>query len=202
MLDAEGRESPLARFDLAARAVRSSDDAGVIAREYAFLGHINLRGDAQDPRFVGVVGTVLGGDLPVAPNSVNDAQGNVAYWLGPDEWLIVTLGEHRAMIENELRTALASLHCAVTDVSGGQTVVHLRGTRVRELLAKGCPIDLNPRAFGIGQCAQSHLAKAPILIGQIENQPCFEIIVRRSFADYFWLWLEDAAAEYGFAVTA
>jgi sarcosine oxidase subunit gamma len=196
------RESPLARFDLAVRAEKAREDAGVIAREYAFLGHINLRGDARDSRFTDVVETVIGGELPVAANTVNDAQGNVVYWLGPDEWLIVTLGEYRAMIESELRMALAGLHCAVTDVSGGQTVVHLRGTHVRELLAKGCPIDLHARAFGIGQCAQSHLAKAPILIGQIENQPCFEIIIRRSFADYFWLWLEDAATEYGLAVTA
>ena len=54
----------------------------------------------------------------------------------------------------------------------------------------------------IGQCAQSHLAKAPILIGQIENQPYFELIFRRSFADYLWTWLEGAAAEYGLEVAA
>ena len=200
MPDHEGRESPLARFNLAARATQSAENAGVIARERAFLGHINLRGDAQDPRFVGAVSTVLGGELPIDANTANDAKGNVVYWLGPDEWLIVTPGDLRATIESDLRTALADMHGAVTDVSGGQTVVHLYGTRIRELLAKGCPIDLHPRVFGIGQCAQSHLAKAPILIGQLENQPCFEIIIRRSFADYFWLWLEDAAAEYGFAV--
>jgi sarcosine oxidase, subunit gamma len=70
------------------------------------------------------------------------------------------------------------------------------------VLAKGCPIDLHPRAFSIGQCAQSRLAKAPILIGQIENQPFFELIFRRSFADYLWTWLETAAAEYGLTVAA
>ena len=73
---------------------------------------------------------------------------------------------------------------------------------MRELLAKGCPLDLHPRAFDVGQCAQSHLAKAPILIRQLDREPSFEIVVRRSFADYFWLWLEDAAAEYGLAVDA
>ena len=131
-----------------------------------------------------------------------EAQGNTVYWLGPDEWLLVTGRERRAALEAELRGALAGVRSAITDVSGGQTVVVLRGGHVRELLAKGCPLDLHPRAFDVGQCAQSHLAKAPILIRQLDREPSFEIVVRRSFADYFWLWLEDAAAEYGLAVEA
>ena len=200
MVDEEGRESPLARFNLAARASHDTHHAGVVAHERAFLGHINLRGDALDPHFVGALSTVVGCELPIAANTLNDAQGNVMYWLGPDEWLIVTPGERAATIESELRTALTGMRAAVTDVSGGQTIVNVRGNKARELLAKGCPIDLHPRVFGIGQCAQSHIAKAPVIIGQLEIQPCFEIIIRRSFADYFWLWLENAAAEYGYAV--
>ena len=196
------RESPLARFNLVARATHSPGSAGVIARERPFLGHLNLRGNAQDPRFVGAVSDVLGDGLPIIANTVTDVQGSTMYWLGPDEWLIVTPGERRAAIESDLRKALASVRVAVTDVSGGQTVLQLHGSRVRDVLAKGCSIDLHPRAFSIGRCAQSHLAKAPVLIGQIENQPYFEIIVRRSFADYLWSWLATAAAEYGLEVAA
>ena len=59
-----------------------------------------------------------------------------------------------------------------------------------------------PTLDDIGQCAQSHLAKAPILLRRLDRRSSFEIIVRRSFADYFWLWLEDAAAEYSLAVSA
>jgi len=202
MSDSIRRESPLARFNLAARATHAPGIAGVIVRERPFLGHLNVRGNAEDPRFVGAVSDVLGDGLPIVSNTVTDVQGITMYWLGPDEWLIVTPDERRAAIESELRRALAALRVAVTDVSGGQTLLQLHGARVRDVLAKGCPIDLHPRAFSIGQCAQSHLAKAPILIGQIENQPYFELIFRRSFADYLWTWLETAAAEYGLEVAA
>jgi sarcosine oxidase subunit gamma len=202
MSDSIRRESPLARFNLAARATHAPGIAGVIARERPFLGHLNVRGNAQDPRFVGAVSDVLGDGLPIVSNTVTDVQGITMYWLGPDEWLIVTPDERRAAVESELRRVLAALRVAVTDVSGGQTLLQLHGARVRDVLAKGCPIDLHPRAFSIGQCAQSHLAKAPILIGQIENQPYFELIFRRSFADYLWTWLETAAAEYGLEVAA
>ena len=34
----------------------------------------------------------------------------------------------------------------------------------------------------------------------VDDSPSFELIVRRSFADYAALWLQDAAMEYGCAV--
>ena len=195
------RESPLARFKLAryaSEAAEATGGAGLIVREHPFLCHINLRGDPRDPHFAGAAGSALGDALPMVPNTLTDVNGIVIYWLGPDEWLIVTPDDRRQTTLFRLRQALAQQHVAITVVSGGQTALHLRGRHVRDVLAKGCPIDLHPRAFRIGQCAQSHLGKAPVLIGQIEEQPYFELIVRRSFSDYLWTWLESAAEEYGF----
>lgn len=197
-------QSPLAQFDLAARAAIPVANAGVTATEYAFFGHLNLRGDPGDARFIGAVSKVIGVPLPLTPNTAVDAQAATIYWLGPDEWLIVCAGARTADLERELREALTGVRSSVTDVSGGQTIVVLRGPSVRETLAKGCPLDLHPRAFAGGQCAQSHLAKAAILLrpigGNAEEGEAMELIFRRSFADYVWTWLEGAAAEYGFAV--
>lgn len=195
-----GRESPLARFKLPLRASREAGGAGVICAERPFLGHVNLRGNPGSTRFVAAVASVVGVTLPVAPNTVTRSQVNAVYWLGPDEWLIVTPADAEASIARGLRAALAGTFTAVTEVSGGQTVIALRGSAVRELLAKGCPLDLHPSAFGVDRCAQSHLAKAPILIRQADERPAFEVIVRRSFADYLWTWLEDAASEYELAI--
>lgn len=195
------RESPLAHVKRAAPGAKSATAAGLIVREERFLGHLNLRGKADDTRFAGAVSGVMGDGLPIVPNTLTELNANTMYWLGPDEWLIVTPAESRTRIEHDLRTALAGQHFALTDVSGGETALHLHGTHVRDVLAKGCPIDFHPRVFGIGQCAQSHLGKAPVLIGQIEEQPYFELVVRRSFAEYVWTWLEVAAEEYGFEMT-
>lgn len=195
-------ESPLVRYELSERALVSARGAGVIAWERALLGHINLRGDARDPNFVARVNDALNVDLPVTPNAVSENDSLTVFWLGPNEWLIVTERENVATIAERLRQALHDQFHAVTEVSGGQTALVLRGPSVRALLAKECPLDLHPRAFHPGQCAQSHLAKAPILLRQLDLEPAFEIIFRRSFADYLWLWLEHAAAEYGLAVMA
>ena len=194
------RESPLVRFLAAPRVTENTGTAGLIVREHAFLGHLNLRGHAEDPHFAGAVSGVLGDGLPIEPNTLTELDGVSMYWLGPDEWLIVTPDDRRAAVDRDLRQALMGLRFALTDGSGGQTALHLHGRHVRDVLAKGCPIDFHSRVFGIGQCAQSHLGKAPVLIGQIEEQPYFELIVRRSFADYLWRWLETAAEEYGLEV--
>ena len=81
--------------------------------------------------------------------------------------------------------------------------MRINGPRVRDVLAKGCTLDFHPAEFEVGACAQSGLAKANILIGLIDEKPVFEIVVRRSFAEYLVLWLEHAATEYNveFSVT-
>jgi sarcosine oxidase subunit gamma len=69
------------------------------------------------------------------------------------------------------------------------------------VLAKGCPLDLHPRAFPPGACAQSLLAKVAVLIHLQDDDrargPSFDVYVARSFAHYLWMWLEDAGREYG-----
>lgn len=194
------KESPLARFCLEQRTTPAPMAAGVKVWERAFCAHINLRGDPSASDFLAAARGVLGFELPLEPNTFAGERENYALWLGPNEWLIVVPGEQEGLVAEGLRNALRGQFFAVTEVGGGQTIITLSGQNARDLLAKGCPLDLHPREFGPGHCAQSHLGKAPILIRQIDAEPTFELIARRSFADYLWCWLEDASEEYGLAV--
>jgi sarcosine oxidase, subunit gamma len=68
---------------------------------------------------------------------------------------------------------------------------------VRELLAKGCALDLHPRVFRGDRCAQTYLARAQvILLAQPEQPAALRILARSSFARYVADWLLDAAVEY------
>ena len=156
--------------------------------EVPLLHYVNIRGRIEDG-VIGAMGGSLGISLPVKPNTVADNSIIRAYWLGPDEWLLVSVGrDAHEMAEAALRS-LAGLHGAVTDVSSGHTMLKLNGGGAADVLAKGCGLDLHPRVFGPGQCAQSLIAKCPVLIERPEE---FRIIVRRSYADYLWQWLVDA----------
>jgi sarcosine oxidase subunit gamma len=114
------------------------------------------------------------------------------YWLGPDEWLLVTANEREAGVARALREAIGGEFSSVTEVGGGQVVITLRGAEARDLLAKECPLDLTAPSFAPGACAQTRLAKAGVLLRPLEDG-AMELIVRRSFAGYLESWLEDAA---------
>ena len=195
--DGTGRQSPLSRFFRTAGACSRADDASVVISERPFLGHLNLRGDPEDMGFTSAAEAVLGLALPVEPNAVAVNGALLALWLGPDEWLVVTPPTAQIQLSESLEAALYGMHAAVTDVTGGQTVITLGGPRARDVLAKGCPLDLHPAVFKAGDCAQTLVAKANVTICCVDDSPSFELVVRRSFAEYTALWLHDAALEYG-----
>jgi len=171
------------------------DPQRIVVRKKLGLGHINLRGDSTDASFTRGVRTVLRFDLPSIPNTVSEGGDVVAYWLAPTEWLLVLPAEHERAVAVGLRDTLAGQFVSVVELSGGQVVLLVTGGRVRDVLAKGCPLDLHEGAFALGQCAQSHLAKAPVLLRPVASG--IELILPRSFADYLWQWLESAVQEYG-----
>lgn len=86
---------------------------------------------------------------------------------------------------------------SVVDVSAQHTVIELAGSRAREVLAKGCSLDLHPRAFGPGRCAQTLLGRAGVIVLPREGEvPTYWVFVRATFADYLAEWLLDARGEY------
>jgi sarcosine oxidase, subunit gamma len=163
-----------------------SDAAGLTLFERPFLGHLNLRGEPGSIAFREALLGTLGAPLPTAPNTFVEAGGVRSCWLGPNEWLLVCEGEKKAALLAALQSSLQGIFSALTDVSSAQTVLVLSGPRARDVLAQGCPLDLHPRAFGPGRCAQSYLARAGVLIAQTSTAPAFELVVRRSFAPYLW----------------
>ena len=196
------RRSALAHLGLEARATALVDDAGVMLGESPIRGLLVLRGDGASAEFRSAVSAVLGVEPVSEPLTVARKRDVSLLWLGPDEWLVVTPDRRVARIERVLRDALEGQRAALTDVSHSRTVLMLSGPEARAVLAKGCPLDLHPRLFGPGRCAQSRLAKCQVLIHQTNATPTFEIYVNRSFSQYAWTWLEDAAREFGVRIVS
>jgi sarcosine oxidase subunit gamma len=177
---------------------------GVRLGERSGLGKIDLRGEATDRAFMTGVGRVLDLLLPTEPNSSARKGKVTALWLGPDEWLLTCPLDDTAFFMNSLREALTDARAAITELSDGRVALSIAGPSARDVLAKGCPLDLHPRTFRPGQCAQSLLAKADVLLHLREDDPqsgaTFDLYVARSFVHYVWTWLEDAGLEYGVQV--
>jgi sarcosine oxidase subunit gamma len=194
------RRSALAHKSLSARASESHPDAGVTLSESPFRCMINLRGNPGDASFAGAVQQVLGVALPAAPNTVNTGAGWAVFWLGPDEWLIVGSSGREAALVKELRDALKGQHVSIVDVTEARTVIVVGGRNGQDALQKGTPLDLHPRVFQAGHCAQTGLSKGNVILHRLSKARHFEVYVTISFADYLWNWLERAADEYGMAI--
>ncbi|MGD8348786.1 MAG: sarcosine oxidase subunit gamma family protein [Gammaproteobacteria bacterium] len=164
--------------------------------EKAFLGYLNLRGRPAHTGFVAGVLKALGAEAPTEPNTVIDAGDQRVYWLGPDEWLVVTPAGEQQKIADKLRAALDGVFSSVVDNSSGLTMIRITGENAAALLATDCPLDLHPREFKPGQCAQTRIAKTGMTIAPLADGTGFEVIIRRSFADYLLRWLQDAAVAF------
>ncbi len=194
------RRSPLA--DVVGRNRLSADEqATAVACERPFQSHINLRLDPDDTVSLSRVGKLLGVDLPRSPNTVVSGQTFVAIWLGPDEWLLVGSRELGISMALSLRQTLNPQDAAVTEIGSGQTIIRLHGSATSDLLARGCMLDLSATAFSPGVCAQTVLARVPVLLVSIDLEPTIDLIVRRSFATYLWAWIQDAGREFGLMFT-
>jgi heterotetrameric sarcosine oxidase gamma subunit len=204
-------ESPLHYFhklsSLSSHGKQSQDKSlfnaeaefGLVLKEMPAQTHLNLRGDSDNPMFCGAVAEATAVTLPTEPGQYQSNGETSIYWLGPNEWLLVSQLD-AANLEASLRQSLPG-HIAVVDVSGGQTLVNLRGNKIAmdTVLKKSSVYDFAawPEAqASSGRCVQTTFASASALFS---NRPdgSFDLVIRRSFADYVAQWLLDAGQEFG-----
>ena len=119
--------------------------------------------------------------------------------IGPGQWLASAEGAEAAGFANRLRGRIG-LFAAVTDQSDARLVLRLRGPRVREVLAKGVPVDLHPKAFKPGDVANTVVAHIGVQIDMLDAAPVYQLTAPRSTAGSFWSWLTASAAEFGYEV--
>lgn len=180
----ERARDPLAHRldDLCAIGVRTG--GGVIVEHVPFLTQVDVRMDA-------VLVQRAPYPLPTTPNTAWEDGPRAALWLGPDEWLVLGPPGAGPEIAGELEGALDGLLRSIVDVSANRVAIELSGPRTKEVLSKGCALDLHPRSWRPGMCAQTMLARAQVILH--ERSETTRILVRPSFADYLVDWLIDAA---------
>jgi sarcosine oxidase subunit gamma len=190
-------ESPLHHVGLADIVGQSAADAGVIFSEAGLLGHLTLRCEPSSP-LIAVAQSILGIALPLSPLTSVEQGDLVVRWIAPDEWLISPPNNQVFDLETRFRAEMKGHHSLVNG-SGGMTVCKLRGKHVVDMLKKSTPVDLHDSEFPVGKVVSTVFAKAGAVIRR-SGESEFELVVRRSFADYIWLWIQDASQEYRLAV--
>ncbi len=199
-------QTPVRRAALDALGLTAAAPAGaqVTLRALADVCRLNLRLDAGIGAAVAAL-AAAGWTLPTTAGGVaKAADGRRALWLGPDEWLLLAPLDAREAMLSALGSALAGHHHALVDLTDNYAGIEIAGRPAADVLAKGCPLDLDERAFPSGRVAQSLLGKADMILERrpdgADGVPVYQVTVRRSFARYAWDWLADGALEFGLAV--
>ena len=200
MLDKTGYVAPPSRRSpLAHRSSISSPGGGTQLSEQAFSGKLILRGEA--PQIAPPLTEQAGITLPTTPCISAATESCTALWLGPSEWMLLTAeGEEKTLLAT-MENALKGIHHQLVDVTDYYTIIQLSGAHSREMLAKLTTLDLHPRAFPDGAVKGSIFGRAPATLYQRPTDgteaASFEIIIRRSHADYLWCLLALAGREFG-----
>ena len=126
--------------------------------------------------------------------------GDVSFaGIGVGQWMAAAHGEAAAGFVAHLRERLAGL-ASVMDQSDGRVVLKIYGDRVRDVLAKGVPVDLHPWRFKTGDVATTLVAHIGVQLAQLDDRPTYQLMAFRSLAGSLWSWLTNSAAEYGYEV--
>ena len=156
--------------------------------------NFTLRGKSNDKSFITAVEKVLG-KMPTEPMTTAEKSGTTIIWVSFDEWILTgdyTKGEK---LKTELESALNGTHFALVDVSDYYMSVNISGKNVRNVLEKGCVIDLHPDIFKVGIATGTRYEKAVINLHR-EAKDSYNIIFRRSFAPYLWGHLVHGSQEF------
>lgn len=197
-------ESALAHVGLEKLSVRTSEGQGLRFSEMPITGLLVLRVQRDKPALNSALKSLLDLDLPETLQSAISVgtrfSGKVCVrWVAPDEWVLSCAINDAFDIETQLRSSVGDASIAIVNVSGGFTILRLSGTHANDVLKKSTAYDVHPSNFNIGKVVNTVFAKAQVTLRCIDAND-YEIIVRRSFADYLWHWIQVAAVEYGLSV--
>ena len=173
------------------------DGAGIIIAERRQLAMVQvaaLSGSSVPVR--AALGAAFRLTVTAEPNQTAQKDGVTILWIGPDRWLVVESERSGPGLGTRLAEVLASTPATLIDLSHGRTVLRVAGRSSGDLLAKGCGIDIHPRAFPVGRCAQSLLGQVGVLVHAVDEAPSFDLYVARSYALTVWEWVTDSTAEY------
>ncbi len=197
--DEKWMQTPLAPYKASANASaqsRSGTVSTVKLHEASVTGLLVIRAKGEAAALNASFKEALSVSLPPALQSAESSDATYCIrWMSPDEWLLSCPLDICYETENMLRKVLPG-SIAIVNVSGGYSLLTLSGESARKVMMKSTGYDVSTDHFPVGKVVNTMMAKAQVTLRALAPDSV-EIIVRRSFADYLWRWLQRAGDEYG-----
>ena len=133
-------------------------------------------------------------DLPLESPKVTMNKETRVLWNAPRTWLIISSKKN---IVSSIKDKCDNENFAVTDISHSRAVIQIKGLQAKEVLKKGCPININE--IQVNNCAGTVFNGITIVVDCVNNNPdTFNLLALRSFGETFYHHVTDAALEFGY----
>ena len=137
-------------------------------------------------------------DLP-ALGQVAVASDQLALCVRPERWLLLAPPASSGATAALWQAACARAGAAV-DLSSGLTALHLSGPQVRELLSRGCRLDLDPEVLPAGSVAATIMAQVAVILAVLPSG--LVLLTPATTARHLREWLASTAKPFGLVLRA
>jgi heterotetrameric sarcosine oxidase gamma subunit len=137
-------------------------------------------------------------DLP-ALGRLALASDQLVLCVRPERWLLLGPPEFPGATAALWQAACARVGAAV-DLSSGLTALHLSGPQVRELLSRGCRLDLDPDVFPAGSAAATIMAQVAVILAALPSG--LLLLTPATTARHLREWLISTAKPFGLVLRA
>lgn len=141
-----------------------------------------------------------GRGLPLPPpGRCAVARGQLALSVRPDRWLLLAPPQAPGAAAASWQAECRGPGVAV-DLSSALAKFQLAGYAVRELLARGCRLDLDPNAFRAGDAAATLMAQVQVILAAFPGG--LLILTPATTGQHLHEWLESSGRAFGLAPAA
>tara|TARA_E500000178_G_scaffold331185_1_gene363836 strand:- start:213 stop:800 length:588 start_codon:yes stop_codon:yes gene_type:complete len=115
-------------------------------------------------------------------------------WNGPKNWLLVS---EKFELLSEMKNKFDQDNFAITDLSHSRAIIDLEGTKVKEVLKKGCPFNFNE--LSKNNCLNSTFNGISITVDMLNESPDkLRLFTLRSFGESLYHSITDSSLEFGY----
>ena len=169
----------------------------LVIKEIKPIMKLIIRGKTKN--FITAISKNLNIVLPTEANTSTSAEQLTAFWLSPDEWMLIsneTVSDdsNTYQVEDELIKNISKVKLgAVTDVSDPFVMLNIKGSKVFDSFATGSPFNFNEFKNKKGSVVQTILSHIDVIIHLTEINDV-NLLVRRSFSEHLHSWMSDSAS--------
>lgn len=179
------------RVEAGRHGAGDAGEPGVTLEECRPAALVQLNGVADPGSLAGLLARLGAAGVAQPRRGVSGEHGDLL-WAGADQWWLV--GRDAEMGAREALELVAAPDATVTDLGHARTALRVGGPMARDLLAKGCPLDVD--GLKKGDCVSTRLGPFNVVL-YCRAEASLDLYVFRSFGLAMWEWLLDEAAEFG-----